>query len=175
VWLIYTVKITKRFSILPWSLLYSCLFMFKSAVARYNLARGPGQLKSSNLALVLQYGSGPSPNFLAKILGVITSLFLCKTPFYFSLSSLLIPKPHKSRHTDFFCNSSVDSLPTVQVVSVWFLMRLFLTATSIMTLEAVIFYLTFCIYFISSFIHIWKQWMQFFLYHPQLLPFVQIH
>jgi hypothetical protein len=57
-----------------------------------SLTRGPGRLLSSDLALVLQYDSGPPSDFLAKILGVDTPLFLCNTQFYFSLSLLLLHK-----------------------------------------------------------------------------------
>jgi hypothetical protein len=39
---------------------------------------------------VLQYGSGPSSDFLSKILGVDTTTFLWKTQFYFPLSSVLL-------------------------------------------------------------------------------------
>jgi hypothetical protein len=60
-------------------------------VPKETLTRGPGRLLTSDLALVLQYGSGTSSDFLAKILGVDTPLFLCNTKFYFSLSSLLLP------------------------------------------------------------------------------------
>jgi hypothetical protein len=40
------------------------------------LTRGPGRLKPSNSAPVLQYGSRPSYDFLAKIFVVDTPLFL---------------------------------------------------------------------------------------------------
>jgi hypothetical protein len=60
---------------------YSCLFTFGSAAR-------PGPLKPSDTALVLQYDSGPSSDFLARMLGVDTPLFLFKMQFYFPLSSL---------------------------------------------------------------------------------------
>jgi hypothetical protein len=41
----------------------------------------------SDLASILQYGCGPSPDFLAKILCVDTEMFLCDTQFYFPASS----------------------------------------------------------------------------------------
>jgi hypothetical protein len=54
----------------------------------------------------LQYGS----DFLAKILGVVTPLFLFNTEFYFSLSSLLVRKSYKSMCTYFVNSSSVGSV-----------------------------------------------------------------
>jgi hypothetical protein len=41
-----------------------------------NLTKGPGRLKPSESAPVLQYGSGPSSDFLAKISGIDTPLFV---------------------------------------------------------------------------------------------------
>jgi hypothetical protein len=52
----------------------------------------------------MQYGNGPS-EFLAKILGVNTPLFLCNTQFYFPLSSLLL---HRSIYI--VRSSSVSSM-----------------------------------------------------------------
>jgi hypothetical protein len=66
------------------------------------LTRGPGRLKHSDSAPVLQYGSGPSSDFLAKILGVDTALFLCNTLFYFLLSSLLHHTSRKRRTLTLF-------------------------------------------------------------------------
>jgi hypothetical protein len=51
------------------------------------LTREPHRLKLSDLALDLQYDSGPSPALLAKILRVDTLLFLCNTRFYFQFLS----------------------------------------------------------------------------------------
>jgi hypothetical protein len=48
------------------------------------LTREPRRLKLSNSAQVLQYGSGPSIDFLAKILGVDTQLFVINN-FIFQL------------------------------------------------------------------------------------------
>jgi hypothetical protein len=76
----------------------------------FSLTRGPSQLLPSDSALVLQYGSGPSSDFLAKILGVDTLWFLCNTQFYFPFSSLL---PYKSSKRIVFpvcCCSSAGSL-----------------------------------------------------------------
>jgi hypothetical protein len=53
-----------------------------------SLTRGPGRLLSSDLAPILQYGSRPPSDFLAKILGVDTSPFLWNTRFYFTRSYL---------------------------------------------------------------------------------------
>jgi hypothetical protein len=52
------------------------------------LTRGPGRLLPSDLAPILQYGSRPPSDFLAKILGVDTSQFLWNTRFYFTRSYL---------------------------------------------------------------------------------------
>jgi hypothetical protein len=57
--------------------------------------RGPGCLLPSDLAPVLQHGSVFSYDFLAKILGVETPLFLRNTQLYFPLSSLLLHTTHK--------------------------------------------------------------------------------
>jgi hypothetical protein len=50
-----------------------------------SVTRESGRLKPFDSSPVLQYGSGPSPEFLAKILSVNTLLFLCNTRFYFPL------------------------------------------------------------------------------------------
>jgi hypothetical protein len=74
---------------------YPWLFTFESTVAfiPYRpLRREPRRLKPSDLAMFLQYGSGPPYNFLAKTLGVDTPLFLFNTVFYFQLPSLLVHK-----------------------------------------------------------------------------------
>jgi hypothetical protein len=47
------------------------------------------RLLPSDSAPVLQCGCGPSSDFLGKILGVDTPLFLCNTQFYSPLSLLL--------------------------------------------------------------------------------------
>jgi hypothetical protein len=59
-------------------------------ISLMTLTMGPGRLLYSNLAPVLQYCSGLSSVFLAKILGVDTPPFLWTTQFYFPLSSLLL-------------------------------------------------------------------------------------
>jgi hypothetical protein len=69
-----------------------------STLLHQPLTRGPGRLKPSDSAPVLQYGSGPSSDFLAKILGVVNPPFLCNTQFYFPLSSLLLHKDRRSKH-----------------------------------------------------------------------------
>jgi hypothetical protein len=53
------------------------------------LTRRPERLLLSELAPILKYGSGPSHDFLAKILRV-----LCNTQFYFPVSSLLVLKSY---------------------------------------------------------------------------------
>jgi hypothetical protein len=54
------------------------------------LTRGPGRLLPSDLAPILQYGSRPPSDFIAKILGVDTSPFLWNTRFYFTCSYLQV-------------------------------------------------------------------------------------
>jgi hypothetical protein len=54
----------------------------------------PGWLLPSDSALILQCGSGPSTDFLAKILGVDSQQFLCNMQFYFPLSSLRVRKSY---------------------------------------------------------------------------------
>jgi hypothetical protein len=57
---------------------------------RAALTRGPGRLLPSDSAPILQYGSGPSSDLLAKVLGADTPPFLWKTQFYFPLYSPLL-------------------------------------------------------------------------------------
>jgi hypothetical protein len=45
-------------------------------------------MKLSDLPPVLQYGSGPCSDFVTKVLGVDTQVFLCNTPLYFPVSLL---------------------------------------------------------------------------------------
>jgi hypothetical protein len=71
--------------------------------------KGARSTETLDSAPVLQYGSGPSSVFLAKILGVNTALFLFNTQFYFPLSSLLVRKSHKSRQPYVISDSSVGS------------------------------------------------------------------
>jgi hypothetical protein len=54
------------------------------------LTKGPSQLLPSDSSLVLQYGSGHSSEFLAKILGVGTALFSWKTQLNFPLLHSLV-------------------------------------------------------------------------------------
>jgi hypothetical protein len=76
------------------------------------LTRGPSWLLPSDSAPVLQYGSGPFCDFLAKIFGVHTPPFLWKMQFYFPLSSLLL-------HT--FVKCSIFILSAIAQVVVYFL------------------------------------------------------
>jgi hypothetical protein len=64
------------------------LFMYGETV-KSALTREPCGLKPSESAPILQHDIRPSPDFLAKILGVRTHQFLYNTQFYFSISSLL--------------------------------------------------------------------------------------
>jgi hypothetical protein len=60
-------------------------FVFcKQLCANVSFRRVPGRLIPSNLAPVLQYSSGTSSDFLAKILDVDISMFLCKHTILFS-------------------------------------------------------------------------------------------
>jgi hypothetical protein len=79
-------------------------------LTRAGFTRGHSQLLPSDLAPVLQYGSGPSSDFLAKILGVNTPHFFHITQFYFPLSSLLLHKSHKRQNPYIVCSSSVRSM-----------------------------------------------------------------
>jgi hypothetical protein len=95
--------------------------MYMCSTSPAALTRGPGPLLPSDSAPVLQYGSGPSSDFLAKISGVDNSLFLCNTRFYFPLPSLLLCKSDTSDHPFVFRNSSVGSiLSTVPAARVGF-------------------------------------------------------
>lgn len=64
-------KDEKLISDIPVSFLPS-LFIIEACA----LTRGPGQLKSSSLVPILQYGSWPYSEFLTEVLGVDTALFL---------------------------------------------------------------------------------------------------
>jgi hypothetical protein len=72
--------------------------------------KGTQSLLPSDFTLVLQYGSGPSSDFLAKILDVNTPLFLYNAQFYLSYSSLLHCKSHKSRHPQVLHGSTAGSM-----------------------------------------------------------------
>jgi hypothetical protein len=56
------------------------------ATIRLKLTVEPRGLRPSDSAPILQYGSAPSPDFLAKILCVDTELSLCNTRLYFPVS-----------------------------------------------------------------------------------------
>jgi hypothetical protein len=62
------------------------------------------------LKRVLQNGRRPSSDFLTKILGVDTPLFLCNTQLYFPCPLLLLHKCSERRHPYVNCNSSVGSM-----------------------------------------------------------------
>jgi hypothetical protein len=72
--------------------------------------RKSSRLLPSNSTPVLQYGSGSSSDFLAKILGVHTLLFLCNTQLCFSLSLPLLCMSSKRIFLSVHCRSSVDSM-----------------------------------------------------------------
>jgi hypothetical protein len=58
------------------------------------------------VALVLQNGSGPSSDFLAKILGVDTPPFLWKTDFFSPTFFTVASKSRKLQHFHIVSNSS---------------------------------------------------------------------
>jgi hypothetical protein len=106
----------------------------------------------SDLALVLQYVSGPSSDFLAKILGVDTPLFLCNTQFCFPLSSLLFCKSSKRIASSVYHRSSVGSLYAYGAVDPGLVPKyavFFLITRSVMAVKTVKWHLFF--YFLSSF------------------------
>jgi hypothetical protein len=89
-------------------LCHSEFFTFESAAGSYiPLRRGHHRLKPSNLAPVLQYVSGTSDNFLAKLRSVDTPLFLFNTELCCPLSLLSVYKSHKSIRTYVVNDSSV--------------------------------------------------------------------
>jgi hypothetical protein len=59
-----------------------------------SLAKGLCQLVPSDSALLSQYDSGSSSDFLVKILGVVTPLYLSNKQFYFSHSLQLLRMSH---------------------------------------------------------------------------------
>jgi hypothetical protein len=125
----------------------------------FNLTRGPGRLLPSDSAPILQNGSGPHSDFLAKILGVDTLPFLCKTQFYFSFSLLFL-------HTLIKCHF-ITSLAIAQAVAFLLMVRptrvlfqgvlffIFLVVMHIMAMEAVKFnlFLILCIYLFPLFLY----------------------
>jgi hypothetical protein len=88
--------------------------MFENAAAR------PFQLKPSDSAPVLKYGTGLSYNFLAEKLGVNTSMFSFNTKFYFPFSSLSVRKSHKNRYIYIVRRVQfIACLHTMWAVGVW--------------------------------------------------------
>jgi hypothetical protein len=79
-----------------WDSHCACCMLIKTAFSNClmvqavlpSLTRGPGRLLPSDLAPILQYGSRPPSDFLAKILGVDNSPFVWNTRFYFTRSYL---------------------------------------------------------------------------------------
>jgi hypothetical protein len=69
------------------------------------LTRGPANCNPP----VLRYSSGPSLEFLAKILGVDTQQFLCNTHFYFTVAALWVDKSYWSTVWHVVHNRSVGS------------------------------------------------------------------
>jgi hypothetical protein len=113
----------------------------------------------------VQCGSGPSSDFLAKVLGVDTPLFLCNTQFYSALSSLLLRKSHKRRRTCAVRDSSVGSVSVYDAGSVSSIPNevMFSIAVSIMTLEAVKFRFIFNSLHLFIFLVFWpgnQRWVR---------------
>jgi hypothetical protein len=93
---------------------------------KHYLRRAPGRLLPSDSAPVLQYGSEPSSDILAKTLGVDTPLFLCNTQSCFSRSLLLFHTYRKSKHPQVGRESSsrpvsVATLSEAWVLAAWLL------------------------------------------------------
>jgi hypothetical protein len=127
--------------------MYSCLFTLRKRSGKgIPLTRGSGPLKSSDSAPILQYGSGPSADFMAKILRGRHSTVS------FQHSVFTVRNAYKSMRTCVVSDSSVGSVftygaggwvsfPSVAIV---------LITMSIMALEAVKFhFFTLCIDFFS--------------------------
>jgi hypothetical protein len=76
---------------------YGFLSIYTNVLERHTedqIEWGPGRLLPSDSAPVLQYGSRPSSDFIAKVLAVQPPPSLCNTKHNFSLSLLFL---HKSR------------------------------------------------------------------------------
>jgi hypothetical protein len=71
--------------------------------------RGNDWLIPSDWAPVLQHGSGPSCDFLAKLLSTDTAPFSWRTQFYFLLSSLLLHSLGKCNVSFVTSDSSVGN------------------------------------------------------------------
>jgi hypothetical protein len=118
---------------------YSCLFTFESAAASYTPYKGTRLIEATDLAPVLQYGSGLSSDFLAKILRVDTPLFLWNMQFCFTVSPLLVYKSHESRCTYVVHDTSFGSSVFAYGVGSWGSIPnevIFLITMSVMALEA---------------------------------------
>jgi hypothetical protein len=89
-----------------------CLWFPLHARLGFWTHKGTWSILPSDLALVLQYGSGPSSDFLAKILGVDTPLLLYSTQFDFPLSSQLLQKSCKRNWCLAHRGSTVGSMYT---------------------------------------------------------------
>jgi hypothetical protein len=95
IWLVYVMETQDTLMVTQGTR----LFTFESGAESYiSLRRWPPRLKSSNSALVMQDGNGPSYDFLTKLLGVDNTLFIFNREYYFPFSSLLVHKSHKSTH-----------------------------------------------------------------------------
>jgi hypothetical protein len=88
-----------------------------------NFIMGPGRLKPSDSAPVLQCGSGLSSDFLAKVLVVYTPLFLYNTQFNFPISLLLVRLIKVCALTLWGAVQLVECLPTLRAAGVQFSVR----------------------------------------------------
>jgi hypothetical protein len=112
--------------------------MMKFAI-EIDTKKGTQSIETSDLATVLQCGSGSSSDLQAKVLCVNTPVFLSNTQFHFPLSSLSVCKLHKSRCTYIVSNSSDGSILAYKAViwgfgSQW---GFFLFTMSVMAFEAI--------------------------------------
>jgi hypothetical protein len=118
------------------------------------LTRRPGRLWPSDMAPVLQYGSRPFSDFLAKILGVNTSAFACNTQFYFTHFPLLLRKSWLVCITSLFAVAEwLEYLLTAQMTCVRFpSVTFFLNHHVMVVIGTVTFHLlsSFCIFCLLS-------------------------
>jgi hypothetical protein len=113
------------------------------------------------LCFSLQYDSEPSPDFLAKILGVNTQLFF-NSQFYFVISSRWVDKPWSCMQLAI--SQLVACSPAAQTLCIWSsphsFFSLFRFSTVSLWRPSFLFSfhsLCFIFYFLSLLFHIWEQ------------------
>jgi hypothetical protein len=123
----------------------SKIIIVKVLLRQTTLTRGSGRFIAPDSALVLQYGSGPSSDFLAKILDINTPLFLLNTQFHFLGFHYYFKCLIKEGTLMLFKTAQlIACLPMVRATQIWFPMSFpFLITMSIMALEAIKFNLLF--------------------------------